>query len=54
MKVQVSIQGDEVRLSGKKIDDLQTVMAMLKAAEFEVALQFVNMKKVGGWVGMGW
>ena len=44
MKVQASIQGDEVRVSGKKIDDLQAVMAMLKAQDLEAPLQFVNMK----------
>lgn len=46
MKVQASIQGDEVRLSGKKIDDLQEAMALLKASkEIDVPLQFVNMKR---------
>ena len=44
LKVQASIQGEEVRVSGKKIDDLQDVIALLKAAELELPLQFVNMK----------
>lgn len=44
LKVQASIQGDEVRVSGKKIDDLQAVIRMLKAADLPVPLQFVNMK----------
>ncbi len=44
LKVQASIQGDEVRVSGKKIDDLQAVMKMLTAAGLSVPLQFVNMK----------
>lgn len=44
LKVQPSIQGDEVRLSGKKIDDLRAVMATLDAADLEVPLQYVNMK----------
>lgn len=44
LKVQPSIQGEEIRVSGKKIDDLQAVIAMLRAAELEVPLQFVNMK----------
>ena len=44
MKVQASIQGEEVRVTGKKIDDLQEVITMLKGADIEVPLQFVNMK----------
>ena len=44
MKVQASIQGDEVRVQGKKIDDLQQVIAMLKEADLGVPLQFINMK----------
>jgi cyclic-di-GMP-binding protein len=45
LKVQASILGDEVRVTGKKIDDLQSVMSMLKEAEdMEIPLQFVNMK----------
>ncbi|MFN9993312.1 MAG: YajQ family cyclic di-GMP-binding protein [Phycisphaerales bacterium] len=44
LKVQASIQGEEIRLSGKQIDDLRSVMAMLTKAELEVPLQFVNMK----------
>ena len=43
-EVQVSIQGDELRVSGKKRDDLQAVIAFLKAQEYEVPLQFVNMR----------
>jgi uncharacterized protein YajQ (UPF0234 family) len=34
-----------VRVTGKKIDDLQEVMALLRGSEFELPLQFVNMKK---------
>ncbi|MCC7406665.1 MAG: YajQ family cyclic di-GMP-binding protein [Phycisphaeraceae bacterium] len=45
MKVQASIQGDEVRVSGKKLDDLQTVMQMVRQAGLSVPLQFVNMQK---------
>ncbi|MBY0307223.1 MAG: YajQ family cyclic di-GMP-binding protein [Phycisphaerales bacterium] len=45
LKVQPSIQGEEVRISGKQIDDLRTVMAMLQKDEtIGVPLQFVNMK----------
>lgn len=45
MKVQASIQGDELRVSGKQIDDLQAVMRLLEGAGTGVPLQFVNMKK---------
>ena len=44
IKVQASIQGDEVRLSGKKIDDLRECMNLLNSSKLEVPLQFVNMK----------
>lgn len=44
IKVQGSIQGDEVRVTGKQIDDLQAVMAMLKSEKYDTPLQFVNMK----------
>lgn len=45
MKVQAAIQGDKVRVTGKKRDDLQQVMAMLKAAEeIEQPLQFNNFR----------
>jgi hypothetical protein len=44
LKVQPSIQGDELRVTGKQIDDLQAVMKMLTAAEIGVPLQYVNMK----------
>ncbi|GAA5178025.1 YajQ family cyclic di-GMP-binding protein [Rugosimonospora acidiphila] len=42
--VQAQIQGDQLRVSGKKRDDLQTVIAMLKQADFGVALQFTNYR----------
>jgi len=42
--VQAQIQGDQLRVSGKKKDDLQTVMALLKQAELGVALQFTNYR----------
>jgi uncharacterized protein YajQ (UPF0234 family) len=46
LKVQAAIQGDELRVTGKQIDDLQSVMQMLKAKEdLPVPLQFVNMKR---------
>ncbi len=44
IKVQISIQGDELRVSGKKRDDLQAVMSLLKSGDYEVPLQFVNRR----------
>ncbi len=45
LKVQAQIQEDQVRVSGKKIDDLQAVIAALKAEDFNMDLQFVNMRR---------
>lgn len=46
LKVQAAIQGDQVRLTGTKIDDLQAVMQTLRTnEEITVPLQFVNMKR---------
>ncbi|NOQ80154.1 MAG: DUF520 family protein, partial [Gammaproteobacteria bacterium] len=44
LKVQSAIQGEQVRVTGKKRDDLQAVMAMLKEQELAVALQFTNFR----------
>ena len=44
MKVQAQIQGDQVRISGKKKDDLQEAIQMLKEHDFGIALQFVNFR----------
>jgi hypothetical protein len=44
LKVQTQIQGDQVRVTGKKRDDLQEVIAMLRAADFEQPLQFSNFR----------
>jgi uncharacterized protein YajQ (UPF0234 family) len=44
LKVQPSIHDDKVRVSGKKIDDLQAVMAMLRSENLEIPVQFENMK----------
>lgn len=44
MKVQASIQGDEVRISGKKRDDLQQAMALVKDLDIDLPLQFVNFR----------
>ncbi len=43
-KVQVSIQGDELRVSGKKRDDLQEVIAIVKTLGINQPLQFVNFR----------
>lgn len=43
-KVQAAIQGEQVRVTGKKRDDLQAVMAMLRQANVEVPLQFENFR----------
>lgn len=44
LKLQPQIMDDTVRVTGKKIDDLQTVMAQLREEAFDVPLQFDNMK----------
>ncbi|MCC6695054.1 MAG: YajQ family cyclic di-GMP-binding protein [Candidatus Hydrogenedentes bacterium] len=44
LKVQAQIQDQQVRVTGNKIDDLQSVIQMLKAANLDIPLQFVNMK----------
>jgi len=44
LKVQASIMDDQVRVTGKKIDDLQSVIARVKKGNFGLPLQFVNMK----------
>jgi cyclic-di-GMP-binding protein len=42
--VQAQIQGDQLRVTGKKRDDLQAVIALLKGADMGVALQFTNYR----------
>lgn len=44
LKVQASIQGEKLRVTGKKRDDLQQVIALLKSAETEQPLQFENFR----------
>lgn len=44
IKVQVAIQGDELRVTGKKRDDLQAAISHIKGLKGEVPLQFVNMR----------
>ena len=44
IKVQAQIQGDQVRVTGKKRDDLQSVMASLREAELEIPLDYTNFR----------
>ncbi|RUO39274.1 YajQ family cyclic di-GMP-binding protein [Aliidiomarina taiwanensis] len=44
LKVQASIQGDKVRINGKKRDDLQQTIALLKESNIELPLQFENFR----------
>lgn len=44
IKVQISIQGEDLRVSGKKRDELQDVIALLKENEFDLPLQFINFR----------
>lgn len=44
LKVQVAIQGEQLRVSGKKKDDLQAVMALVREKDFGIALQFTNFR----------
>ncbi len=43
-KVQVSIQGDQVRVSGKNKDDLQAVIALLRETDLDIDMQFTNYR----------
>jgi len=44
LKVQAAVQGDQVRVTGKKRDDLQAVIAELKQAELGLPLQYRNFR----------
>ncbi|MNO27862.1 putative nucleotide-binding protein [compost metagenome] len=44
IKVQAAIQGDEVRVTGKKRDDLQEAMALVRGAELGQPMQFQNFR----------
>lgn len=44
LKVQAQIQGDEIRVFGKKLDDLQAVIQKVKAANLPIVLQFINYR----------
>ncbi len=43
-KVQASIQGDQVRVSGKKKDDLQSIMSLLRESDLDIEMQFTNYR----------
>jgi hypothetical protein len=45
LKVQAAIQDQQVRVTGKSIDDLQSVIQMLRAANLPIPLQFINMQR---------
>ncbi|MCO6411666.1 MAG: YajQ family cyclic di-GMP-binding protein [Thiogranum sp.] len=44
LKVQASIQGDKVRVTGKNRDDLQSVISLLRGADFDLPFQFLNFR----------
>jgi uncharacterized protein YajQ (UPF0234 family) len=44
IKVQAQIQGDQVRVTGKKRDDLQQVISLLRETDFGLPLQFQNFR----------
>jgi uncharacterized protein YajQ (UPF0234 family) len=44
LKVEAQIQGDKLRVSGKKRDDLQTAIALLRAADLKMPLQYENFR----------
>lgn len=44
LKVQAAIQGEQVRVTGKKRDDLQEVMALLRESDIDMPLQFTNFR----------
>ena len=44
LKVQAQMMDDQVRVSAKKIDDLQAVIALMRRGDYQLPLQFVNMK----------
>jgi uncharacterized protein YajQ (UPF0234 family) len=43
-KIQAAIQGDQVRVSAKSIDDLKSIIQMMKADDLGIHMQFVNMR----------
>jgi len=45
LKVQSQIQGEQIRVTGKKIDDLQSIISKLKSEKLSIPLQYINFKK---------
>ena len=45
LKVQVAIQGDELRVTGKKRDDLQAAIAVMRGLKIEQPLQYLNFRE---------
>ena len=45
LKVQSQIQGEQIRVTAKKIDDLQSIISKLKAEKLSIPLQYINFKK---------
>ena len=45
LKVQATIQENQVRVTGKKIDDLQSVIQLLRSAKLAIPLQYINMQR---------
>ena len=44
LKIQISIQGDQLRVSGKKLDELQNTIAQLKVLDISIPLNFINFR----------
>ena len=44
LKVQSQIQGDQLRVTGKKIDDLQKIIQIIKEQNMSLPIQFINMR----------
>ncbi len=44
LKVQAQMMDDQVRVSGKKLDDLQAVISLMRQGSYDLPLQFLNMK----------
>jgi uncharacterized protein YajQ (UPF0234 family) len=45
LKVQAAIQGEQVRVTGKKRDDLQTAISVIKAMDVDRPLQYINFRE---------
>jgi uncharacterized protein YajQ (UPF0234 family) len=44
LKVEAQVMDEQVRITGKKIDELQAVISSIRTSNFEIPLQFINMK----------